>query len=305
MIEFQNMLEKNSKEIDRFLDSHLPSGNGLNAKLFDAMRYSSINGGKKIRAYLVLETGRFIGAINNKTLSMSKYNELIAVGSAIEAIHSYSLIHDDLPAMDNSPIRRGKASNHIKFDHHTAILAGDGLLSWAFQIIGDSNFIYNSEKRSEISFVLAKAIGPNGMVGGQQADMDFAKHKSIDLDQIEWIQNHKTGALISCCSHVASILLNASHDQKSNLINYAKHVGLAFQIADDILDLDGNEVSMGKPVRQDTKNETPNFVTILGKEKAAKRALDESSKAINLIQKFKQGSENLVSLAKYTVNRNK
>ena len=305
MIEFQNMLEKNSKEIDRFLDSHLPSGNGLNSKLFDAMRYSSINGGKKIRAYLVLETGRFIGAINNKTLSMSKYNELIAVGSAIEAIHSYSLIHDDLPAMDNSPIRRGKASNHIKFDYHTAILAGDGLLSWAFQIIGDSNFIYNSKKRSDISFVLAKAIGPNGMVGGQQADMDFAKHKSIDLDQIEWIQNHKTGALISCCSHVASILLNASHDQKSNLIDYANHIGLAFQIADDILDLDGNEVSMGKPIRQDLKNETPNFVTILGKEKAAKRALDESSKAINLIQKFKQGSENLVSLAKYTVNRNK
>ena len=305
MINFQNKLKKNSQEIDKFLDIYLPSGNGLNSRLFEAMRYSSISGGKKIRAYLVLESGRFISAINNKTISKSKYNELIAVGSAIEAIHSYSLIHDDLPAMDNSPVRRGKAANHVKFDHHTAILAGDGLLSWAFQIIGDSNFISNSEKRSEICFVLAKAIGPNGMVGGQQADMDFTKHKSIDLDQIEWIQNHKTGALISCCSHVASILLNASHDQKSNLINYANHIGLAFQIADDILDLDGNEVSMGKPIRQDTKNETPNFVTILGKEKAAKRALDESSKAINLIQKFEQESENLVSLAKYTVNRNK
>ena len=305
MIEFQNMLKKNSQEIDRFLDSNLPSGNGLNSKLFDAMRYSSINGGKKIRAYLVLESGRFISAINNKTLSNSKYKELIAVGSAIEAIHSYSLIHDDLPAMDNSPIRRGKASNHIKFDYHTAILAGDGLLSWAFQIVGDSNFISNSEKRSEICFILAKAIGPYGMVGGQQADMDVTKQKSIDLDQIEWIQNHKTGALISCCSHVASILLNASYDQKSNLINYAHHIGLAFQIADDVLDLDGNEVSMGKPIRQDTKNETPNFVTILGKEKAKKRALDESSKAISFIQKFEQESENLVSLAKYTVNRNK
>ncbi len=305
MIEFQNMLEKNSKEIDRFLNSFLPSGYGLNTRLFDAMRYSSISGGKKIRAFLVLESGRFISAINNKILSKSKYNELIAVGSAIEAIHSYSLIHDDLPAMDNSPIRRGKASNHIKFDHHTAILAGDGLLSWAFQIIGDSNFISNSEMRSEICFVLAKAIGPDGMVGGQQADMDFTKYKSLNLDQIEWIQNHKTGALISCCSHVASILLNASYDQKSNLINYANHIGLAFQIADDVLDFDGNEVSMGKPIRQDTKNETPNFVTILGKKKATKRALDEARKAINLIQKFKQKSENLVSLAKYTVNRNK
>ena len=144
MIEFQNKLEKNSQEIDRFLDSYLPSGNGLNSKLFEAMRYSSISGGKKIRAYLVLESGRFICGINHKTLSKSKYNELIAVGTAIEAIHSYSLIHDDLPAMDNSSIRRGKAANHVKFDQHTAILAGDGLLSWAFQIIGDRNFISNS-----------------------------------------------------------------------------------------------------------------------------------------------------------------
>ena len=135
MIEFQNKLEKNSLEIDRFLDSYLPSGNGLNSKLFEAMRYSLISGGKKIRAYLVLESGRFISVTNNNTLSKSKYNELIAVGSAIEAIHTYSLIHDDLPAMDNSPIRRGKAANHVKFDHHTAILAGDALLSWAFQII--------------------------------------------------------------------------------------------------------------------------------------------------------------------------
>ncbi len=305
MIKFQNKLEKNSQQIDRFLDVYLPSGNGLSSKLFEAMRYSSINGGKKIRAYLVLETGRFISAINNKTLSNSKYNELIAVGSAIEAIHSYSLIHDDLPAMDNSPVRRGKAANHVKFDHHTAILAGDGLLSWAFQIIGDSNFISNSEKRSEICFVLAKAIGPNGMVGGQQADMDYTEDKSLDLNQIEWIQNHKTGALISSCTHVASILLNANNDQKSNLINYANHIGLAFQIADDLLDLDGNERSMGKPIGQDTKNETSNFVTILGRAKAKKRAIEESNKAIDLIQKFKQESENLVSLAKYTVNRNK
>ena len=305
MIEFQNKLKKNSKEIDKFLENNLPSGSSLNSKLFDAMRYSSISGGKKIRAYLVLESGRFISAINNKTLSRSKYEELIAIGSAIEAIHSYSLIHDDLPAMDNSPIRRGKASNHMKFDHHTAILAGDGLLSWAFQIIGDSNLISNAEKRSEICFVLAKAIGPNGMVGGQQADMDFTKYNSINLDQIEWIQNHKTGALISCCSHVASILMNASEEQKSNLINYANYIGLAFQITDDLLDLDGNEVFMGKPTRQDTKNETPNFVTILGKEKALERALESSRKAINFIQNFKQESENLVSLAKYTVNRNK
>ena len=304
MIEFQKKLEKNSQVIDEFLNNNLPTGNGLNSKLFEAMRYSSINGGKRIRSYLVLETGRFLSEINNKNLSKSKYNELVAIASVIEAIHSYSLIHDDLPAMDNSPIRRGKASNHIKFDYHTAILAGDGLLSWAFQIVGDSNFILDTEMRSEICFVLAKAIGPNGMVGGQQADMDLTEQNLLNLEQIEWIQNHKTGALISCCSHIASILLNASQDQKNDLINYANHIGLAFQIADDLLDLDGNEVSMGKPIRQDVKNETPNFVTVLGKEKAMERALEVSNKAIKIIQKFEQKSENLVSLAKYTVNRN-
>ena len=305
MIEFENKLKKNSQEIDRFLGNYLPSGNGLNSKLFESMRYSSINGGKRIRAYLVVESGRFLSAMKKRTLSKSKYNELIAIASAVEAIHSYSLIHDDLPAMDDSPIRRGKASNHMKFDYHTAILTGDALLSWAFQIIADSNIISDAKMRSEICFVLAKAIGPDGMVGGQQADMDFAEQELLNLQQIEWIQNHKTGALIACCSHVASILLNASDNQKKNLINYANHVGLAFQIADDLLDLEGNEISMGKPVRQDTKNETSNFVSILGKEKATQKAIIESRKAINFIQKFEQESENLVSLAKYTVNRNK
>ncbi len=304
MIEFQKKLEKNSQLIDEFLNKNLPTGNGLNSKLFEAMRYSSISGGKRIRAYLVLESGRFLSEINNQNLPKSKYNELVAIASVIEAIHSYSLIHDDLPAMDNSPIRRGKASNHIKFDYHTAILAGDGLLSWAFQVVGDSKFILDTEMRSEICFVLAKAIGPNGMVGGQQADMDLTERNFLNLEQIEWIQNHKTGALISCCSHIASILLNASLDQKNDLINYANHIGLAFQIADDLLDLDGNEVSMGKPTRQDVKNETPNFVTVLGKEKAMEKALEVSNKAIKIIQKFEQKSENLVSLAKYTVNRN-
>ena len=158
--------------------------------------------------------------------------------------------------------------------------------------------------RSEICFVLAKAIGPNGMVGGQQADMDLTEQNLLNLEQIEWIQNHKTGALISCCSHIASILLNASQDQKNDLINYANHIGLAFQIADDLLDLDGNEVSIGKPIMQDSKNKTPNFVKILGREKAIERALEVSNKAIKIIQKFEQKSENLVSLAKYTVNRN-
>ena len=304
MTDFLNRLNENSQEIDKFLDAHLPFEDGLSKKLFESMRYSSIGGGKKIRAFLVLETGKLLSVINGQKISKSKYNELIAIASVIEAVHSYSLIHDDLPSMDNSPTRRGKPSNHIKFDNHTAILAGDALLSWAFQIVGDFNFIKDSEKRSEISFTLAKAIGASGMVGGQQADMDFNGRFSLSIDEIEWIQNHKTGALISCCSHLASILLDANELQKNALISYAKDIGLAFQIADDLLDVEGNEEIIGKPIMQDSQNDTPNFVTVLGKDKALKKALEVSNKAISSIQKFKYGTENLVSLARYTVSRN-
>jgi farnesyl diphosphate synthase len=304
MIDFINKLKKNSYVIDQFLDKHLPIGDSLNSKLFEAMRYSSINSGKKIRAFLVIESGKFLGLINNKEISQSKYDELVVVASAIEAIHTYSLIHDDLPAMDNSSTRRGKPSNHIKYDMHTAILAGDALLSWAFQIISDQNLIKDSRQRSEICFALAKAIGPYGMVGGQQVDMDLNKKSSLSLDEIEWIQNHKTGVLISSCSHVASILLNVNDKQRDKIISYAINIGLAFQIADDLLDKDGDETVMGKPVKQDDKNETPNFVTILGRDKATKRALEVSNSAISIIENFGYGIENLVSLAKYTVNRN-
>ena len=134
--------------------------------------------------------------------------------------------------------------------------------------------------------------------------MDLNTKSNLDLEQIEWIQNHKTGALISSCSHVASILLNVNDTQKEKLINYASSIGLAFQIADDLLDKEGDEIVMGKPVMQDDKNETPNFVTILGREKAAQKALEVSKVAISIIQNFQHGTENLVSLAKYTVNRN-
>ena len=303
MNNFLDLVNKNSYEIDTFLDAHLPNGDGLSSKLFQAMRYSSINGGKKIRAFLVLESAKFISSINNKKISDSEYLELLATASAIEAVHSYSLIHDDLPAMDNSPIRRGKASSHIKFDEHTAILAGDALQSWAFQIIADRSYIKDAEKRSDISLLLAKAIGFLGMAGGQQADIESTSIRSLNLKEVELIQNQKTGALISCCSHVAAIIAGASEDQKNALINYANNLGLAFQIADDLLDVNGIESVIGKPIMQDNQNRTLNFVTILGKEGAKKKAIEVSKKAIDSITSFKCGTENLVSLAKYTIDR--
>jgi len=303
MDDFLKKLEDNSYEIDNFLDNYLPFGDGLNKNLLDSMRYSAISGGKKIRAFLVLETGKVLTKVNNQLFSEKKFKELVAVASAIEAIHCYSLIHDDLPAMDNSAVRRGKPSNHVKYGDYTAILAGDALLSWAFQIIGDTNFIEDPRNRSDICFVIAKAIGPNGMVGGQQADMDFSNQATLSLSEVEWIQRHKTGALISSCCEVASILVGANEEHKKELMKYADNIGLAFQIADDLLDEDGDETVIGKPTRQDSKNKTPNFVTMLGKEKAINRAIKTSNDAIEIIEKYQPASENLVSLAKYTVNR--
>ena len=304
MKNFLDLVNRNSLEIDKFLDKNLPDGKGLNARLFQSMRYSSINVGKKIRSFLVLESAKLISAMNKEKITQNKYDELIAVASAIEAIHSYSLIHDDLPGMDNAAKRRGNPSNHIKFDEYTAILAGDALQSWAFQIIADSIYIKDAEIRSALSLLLAKAVGPNGMAGGQQADMDSSKITALNLNEIEWIQSHKTGALISCCSHAAAIVLDAKLDQRTVLINYANNLGLAFQIADDLLDVNGDENLIGKPVLQDVQNKTPNFITILGKENAYKKAMELSRKAIETIKIFDCGTENLVSLAKYTVNRN-
>jgi farnesyl diphosphate synthase len=303
MDDFLKKLEDNSYEIDNFLHNYLPFGDGLNKNLLDSMRYSAISGGKKIRAFLVLETGKVLTKVNNQLFSEKKFKELVAVASAIEAIHCYSLIHDDLPAMDNSAVRRGKPSNHVKYGDYTAILAGDALLSWAFQIIGDTNFIEDPRNRSDICFVIAKAIGPNGMVGGQQADMDFSNQATLSLSEVEWIQRHKTGALISSCCEVASILVGANEEHKKELMKYADNIGLAFQIADDLLDEDGDETVIGKPTKQDSKNKTPNFVTMLGKEKAINRAIKTSNDAIEIIEKYQPASENLVSLAKYTVNR--
>ena len=303
MDDFLKKLEDNSYEIDNFLDNYLPFGDGLNKNLLESMRYSAISGGKKIRAFLVLETGKVLTKVNNQLFSEKKFKELVAVASAIEAIHCYSLIHDDLPAMDNSAVRRGKPSNHVKYGDYTAILAGDALLSWAFQIIGDTNFIEDPRNRSDICFVIAKAIGPNGMVGGQQADMDFSNQATLSLSEVEWIQRHKTGALISSCCEVASILVGANEEHKKELMKYADNIGLAFQIADDLLDEDGDETVIGKPTKQDSKNKTPNFVTRLGKAKAINRAIKTSNDAIKIIEKYQPASENLVSLAKYTVNR--
>lgn len=296
-------LIKNSKDIDKFFDINLPKPKGIHKKLLQAMRYSTIGAGKKIRGFLVFETGKMIFKTYKKKPTTLDIKEMLVAASAVEAIHSYSLIHDDLPAMDNSDLRRGKSSTHKKYDEATAILAGDALQSWAFELVSNPKNIHNNKVRADIVFNLSRAIGFAGMAAGQQADINFETKNNFTSDDVYWIQEKKTGSLIECCVKLGCILSGSTEYQSEKLLNYSKNLGLAFQIADDLLDIEGDTSKLGKPVKQDFINNTPNFVNLLGVEKARKKAQIFSDKAIESIKNFGNNSKNLVLLAKYSVNR--
>ena len=295
-------LIKNSKDIDKFLDINLPKPKGIHKKLLQAMRYSTIGAGKKIRGFLVFETGKMIFKTYKKKPTSFDIKEMLVAASAVEAIHSYSLIHDDLPAMDNSDLRRGKSSTHKKYDEATAILAGDALQSWAFELVSNPKNICNNKVRADIVFNLSRSIGFAGMAAGQQADINF-QTKNFTSDDVYWIQEKKTGSLIECCAKLGCILSGSTEYQSENLLQYSKNLGLAFQIADDLLDIEGDRSMLGKPVKQDFINNIPNFVNLLGVEKARKKAQIFADKAIESIKNFGNNSKNLVLLAKYSVNR--
>ena len=299
---FQNTLLKNSEEVDYFIKKNLPRNEGLNKKLIQAIKYSILGSGKKIRSFLVIEVGKVVSDINNLTLNKKKRDELIVIASAIEAIHTYSLIHDDLPAMDNSDYRRGKKSTHKKFDEATAILAGDALQSWGFELISNPKNFENTDKISQLVFELSKAIGFCGMVGGQQGDIDFT-HNDLSEDNILWIQQKKTGSLLECCVTLSSIICNAKDNQIIKLQNFSRNLGLAFQIKDDLLDLNSNSKELGKPVHQDQSNETPNFVNYYGEEKSIQKMNDSLEKSIESLNIFGNHAKNLVLLADYIVKR--
>ena len=299
---FQNTLLKNSEEVDSFIKKNLPRNEGLNKKLIQAIKYSILGSGKKIRSFLVIEVGKVVSDINNLTFDKNKNNELIVIASAIEAIHTYSLIHDDLPAMDNSDYRRGKKSTHKKFDEATAILAGDALQSWGFELISNPRNFKHRDKISQLVFELSKAIGFCGMVGGQQGDIDFT-HNDLSEDNILWIQQKKTGSLLECCVTLSSIICNAKDDHIIKLQNFSRNLGLAFQIKDDLLDLNSNSKELGKPVHQDQSNETPNFVNYYGEEKSIQKMNDSLEKSIESLNIFGNHAKNLVLLADYIVKR--
>jgi len=266
---------------------------GPEARLLEAMRYSSLGSGKRLRPFLALASGRLCGAPDGRALR---------VGAAIELVHCYSLIHDDLPAMDDDDLRRGRPSCHVAFDEATAILAGDALLTLAFEVLAAPATHPDGEVRSDLVRGLAAAAGAHGMVGGQMIDL-LAEHTDADFAMITRIQRLKTGALIGFSCEAGAILGAAPEDRLLALQRYAHDLGLAFQIVDDLLDAVGSAEDLGKATQKDAAAGKATFVSLLGVEEARRRALLLSDQAISHLDIFGEKAAHLRAIARFVVER--
>ena len=294
-------LVKIGKEIDEKLLSFLKKNKITQKRLIDAFIYSTIGSGKKIRAYLLVEAFRLFD-------NMKFYDDALNIAASLALIHTYSLIHDDLPSMDNSLLRRGKKTCHIKYDEATAILLGDGLQSLAFEIITNNELTLDDRTKVKICNKLAQAIGFKGMVAGQMMDLisEGRYDKFIpDKKFIIQTQRLKTGALIDFSLQAGGIIGGAKKSELEILSGFGKRIGLAFQIVDDILDATSNEEDLGKTTDLDSKQGKVNFVTLLGLEKSRKKVEDLIIQAKSELEKFSVNTENLMKIAEFVETRKK
>ena len=292
-------LVKIGKEIDEKLLSFLKNNKITQKRLIDAFIYSTIGSGKRIRAYLLVEAFRLFD-------NMKFYDDALNIAASLELIHTYSLIHDDLPSMDNSLLRRGKKTCHIKYDEATAILLGDGLQSLAFEIITNNELTLDDRTKVNICNKLAQAIGFKGMVAGQMMDLisEGRYDKFIpDKKFIIQTQRLKTGALIDFSLQAGGIIGGAKKSELEILSGFGKRIGLAFQIVDDILDATSNEEDLGKTAALDSKQGKVNFVTLLGIENSRKKVEDLIIKAKSELKKFSVNTENLMKIAEFVETR--
>lgn len=282
-------------EIDRAFDTLLPVPDDPRARLYEAMRHAAIGGGKRLRPLLVQATCDLFNVSQDAA---------VRVGLAIECIHVYSLIHDDLPAMDDDDLRRGKPTVHKAFDEATAILAGDCLHDLAFEILSDEETHPDPFVRIELVRALALASGPVGMAGGQMMDL-AAEERSFDLATVTRLQQMKTGALIAFCVEAGAILGRVMPEGRKGLRGYARDIGLAFQIADDLLDVEGDEALAGKALNKDAAAGKETFVSLLGVERAREqgRLLVEQAKAH--LHGYGQEADLLRAIADYIVERDR
>ncbi len=286
-------LAEAAESVENTLDSLLPEREAPEAELFQAMRYATLGGGKRLRPFLVLASSELFGVAKSCALRAA---------AAIEFVHCYSLVHDDLPAMDDDDLRRGRPTVHKKFDEATAILAGDALLTFAFEILAEPATHSDPVVRCELIAALAKAAGAEGMVGGQMFDL-LAGDLKLDIGAITRLQRLKTGQLIAFACEAGAILGKAPPQMRHALQAYAHDLGLAFQIADDLLDVQGDEAEVGKKLGKDAEAGKATFISILGIERAREQADLLAQQAATHLDLFEKKADLLRSVARFVVER--
>ena len=288
----KNKLIFNAKKTDDYLRSFLKKQKQTD--LLNVMKYSTLSGGKKIRSSIIINMGKLFNLNFTKILNLC---------GAVECIHSYSLIHDDLPCMDNDKIRRGKPSTHVKFGESTAILAGNSLLTLAFEMITDKNYLISDESKIELVKSLSLCAGHTGIAGGQHLDLSFEKKKK-NLRQIKRMQKKKTGKLFNFCCYSVGVIAERSKKEKKMLSLVGEDIGLLFQLADDFLDITGNKKLAGKPLKKDNKKGKSTLINLLGYDKAYNYANILKKNIFTKLKKYGNKAEDLTSTIEFILGRN-
>ena len=289
-------LQAQQQRLEAALDHYLPAADVYSQALSEAMRYSVFAGGKRIRPILLLAATDAVGGDGEAVLPAA---------CAVEFVHTYSLIHDDLPAMDDDDYRRGQPTSHKVFGEAVAILAGDALLTYAFEVMAGPDLTNRFAPAAllEATHCLARAAGFSGMVGGQVVDM-ASEGREVPLDVLEYIHRHKTAALLGAAVTIGGLLGGGSAAQVAALERYGRAIGLAFQIADDVLDVEGDSAALGKQIGQDEKHGKATYPALLGIEASRHRAAALLNEALAALSDFGDRAERLRQLARFIVNRN-
>jgi farnesyl diphosphate synthase len=295
--QFEDWVRAHGQRTELALETLLDAANTHPTRLHEAMRYAAQGGGKRIRPLLVYAAGEL-----GKEANSANQNALDAAAVAIECIHAYSLVHDDLPCMDDDDLRRGRPTVHKAFDVATALLVGDALQTRAFEILVNTNC--SAEMRLAMIRILANATGSRGMAGGQAIDLESVG-KKLDLAGLKQMHAMKTGALLSCSVALGGIAAHLNPSEMTHLATYSEALGLAFQIVDDVLDVTADSQTLGKTAGKDAANDKPTYVTLMGLDYAKKAAKDLQETAIACLEGFGPSAQALKDLALFVVNRGK
>ncbi len=299
MSTLQHELEQFNQKLYQTLDRLVPTTQNIENHTIDAIRYSLLCGGKALRAFLV-KTSSQLFSVPEKMF--------LPVAAAVEMIHTYTLIHDDLPAMDDDDLRRGQPSNHQRFDEATAILAGDALQAKSFETLASTSHGIPPEIRCALIYELASACGVHGLVEGQMIDLQigkWAKSQKVNMDMVIHMQSMKTAALFKFCCHAGALLGNADSERTNALITFGANIGIAFQITDDILDVEGQPDKMGKKTDKDHTHDKITTISLVGLESARARAHDFMKRAIDSLEIFGKDAHTLRQIGQYCIKRDK